>query len=109
MGAWEESFRVGLPDVFPFGDEHLEAVEIFTQGYVRPRFNSAAKVADVGARLAIVPGLTTFTCGATSAGGYRIDWTDAAVNRDSNNLMTASIELMRNGDVAVTTNGAPQC
>ena len=105
MGAWEESLRVGLPDVFPFGDEHLEAVEIFTQGYVRPRFNSVAKIADVGARLAIVPGLTTFTCGATPDGGYRIDWTDAAVNRDTNNLMTAAIELMRNGDVAVTTNG----
>ena len=105
MGAWEESLRVGLPDVFPFGDEHLEAVEIFTQGYVRPRFNSAAKIADVGARLAIVPGLTTFTCGATTDGGCRIDWTDAAVNRDTNNLMTASIELFRCGDVAITTNG----
>ncbi len=105
MGAWEESLRVGLPDVFPFGDEHLEAVEIFTQGYVRPRFNSAAKIADVGARLAIVPGLTTFTYGATTDGGYRIDWIDAAVSRDMNNLMTAAIELFRNGDVAVTTNG----
>jgi len=105
MGAWEESLRVGLPDVFPFGDEHLEAVEIFTQGYVRPRFNSAAKIADVGARLAIVPGLTTFTYGATTDGGYRIDWADAAVNRDTNNLMTAAIELFRCGDVCVTTNG----
>ena len=34
---------------------------------------------------------------------YAISWTNAAVNRSTNELTTASIELFRNGDVAVTT------
>ena len=29
---------------------------------------------------------------------------DAAINRDTNNLVSASLELFRNGDVSVTTN-----
>jgi len=36
---------------------------------------------------------------------YRLVWTDAAINRDTNNLVSASIELFRNGDWCVTTNG----
>ena len=30
---------------------------------------------------------------------------DAAINRDTNNLVSASLELFRKGDVSVTTNG----
>ena len=41
----------------------------------------------------------------THSNSYRFVWTDAAINRDTNNLVTASIELFRNGDVCVTTNG----
>ena len=36
---------------------------------------------------------------------YYIVWTDAAINRDTNNLVSAALELFRNGDVSVTTNG----
>ncbi len=41
----------------------------------------------------------------SSPNSYRFVWTDAAINRDTNNLVTASIELFRNGDVSVATNG----
>ena len=41
----------------------------------------------------------------SSSNSYRFVWTDAAINRDANNLVTASIELFRNGGVCVTTNG----
>ena len=40
---------------------------------------------------------------ASNASG--LDTLDAAINRDANNLMTASLELFRNGDVAIATNG----
>ena len=30
---------------------------------------------------------------------------DAAINRDTNNLVSAALELFRNGDVSVSTNG----
>ena len=35
---------------------------------------------------------------------YYIVWTDAAINRDTNNLVSAALELFRNGDVSVTGN-----
>ena len=41
----------------------------------------------------------------SSPNSYRFVWTDAAINRDTNNLVTALIELFRNGGVCVTTNG----
>ena len=41
----------------------------------------------------------------SSSNSYRFVWTDAAINRDTNNLLTASIELFRDGGVSVTTNG----
>ena len=38
-GAWVDSFRLDFPDgfIFPFGTNHLSFVEVFSQGYVRPR------------------------------------------------------------------------
>ena len=106
-GAWRDSFRLDFDEgwVFPWGTNHLTSVEVLSHGEIRPQWNDTNAVARLGAPVSIVPGLTTFTCGATTDGGYRIDWTDAAVNRDTNNLMTASIELFRNGDVCVTTTG----
>ena len=41
----------------------------------------------------------------TPSNSYRFVWTDAAVNRDTNNLVTASIELFWNGDHAVEIEG----
>ena len=41
----------------------------------------------------------------TPFNSYRFVWTDAAINRDTNNLVSAALELFRNGDTCVTTNG----
>lgn len=41
----------------------------------------------------------------SSSNSYRFVWTDTAISRDTNNLMTASIDLFRNGDVSIATNG----
>ena len=41
----------------------------------------------------------------TLANSYRFVWDAAAINRDTNNLVSAALELFRNGDVSVTTNG----
>ena len=40
-----------------------------------------------------------------SSNSYRFVWNDAAINRDTNSLVTASIELFRNDDASITTNG----
>ena len=62
-------------------------------------------VASLGVPVEIVPGLSAFGYEHTPSNSYRFVWTGTAINRDTNNLVTASIELFRNGDVCVTTNG----
>jgi len=107
-GAWDDSFWNDFGDgfVFPDGTNHLSGVEVLASGEVwRTPFDDDA-VATLGVPVSIVPGTTAFSCGMTTNGSCRFDWTDAAVGRDPDSLMTASIELFRNGDVAVTTNGA---
>ena len=106
-GAWRDSFLLEFGDgfLFPCGTNRLSSAEVFTQGYVRPRRRSSEFVADTGLRAAIVPGVSSLAAEPTPSNSWRIVWTDAAQNRDTNALVSASIELMRNGDVAVTTNG----
>ena len=106
-GAWRDSFLLDFGDgfLFPFGTNRLSSVEIFSQGYARPRRRSSEIVADTGLRAAIVPGVSSISVELTPSNSWRVVWTDAAQNRDTNTLVSASIELMRSGDVAVTTNG----
>ena len=52
-----------------------------------------------------MPGISTFAYEHTPSNSYRFVWTDAAINRDTNNLFSAALELFRNGDWCVTTNG----
>ena len=106
-GAWKDSLWLDFEDdfVFPWGTNHLTGVEVVSFGQVWPTPFDTNAVATAGALFEIVRGLTTFAYELTSSNSYRFVWTDAAVNRDTNNLMTASVELMRCGDVAVTTNG----
>ncbi len=106
-GAWRDSFLLEFGDgfLFPFGTNRLSSVEIFTQGYARPRRRSADFVADTGLRAALVPGVSSLAAELTPSNSWRVVWSDAAQNRDTNALVSASIEFMQNGDVAVTTNG----
>ena len=107
-GAWRDSFLLDFGDgfLFPFGTTNrLSSVEIFTQGYARPRRRSAEFVADTGLRMAIVPGVSSISAELTPSNSWRVVWTDAAERRDTNALVSASIEFMRNGDMSVTTNG----
>ena len=62
-------------------------------------------VASLGVPVEIVRGLTTFEYEFTTSNSSRFVWTDAAINRDTNNLVTATLELFRCGGVCVTTNG----
>ena len=58
----------------------------------------ASAVASIGEPVSIVPGLSSFTYELTPSNSYRFAWTDVAINRDTNNLVTAVLELFRNGD-----------
>ena len=105
-GAWKDSFWLPFEDgwVFPHGTNHLSCVEVVSYGEVwATPFGDA--VASLGVPVEIVPGLSAFGYEHTPSNSYRFVWTGAAINRDTNNLVTASIELFRNGGVCVTTNG----
>ena len=86
-GAWKDSFWLPFEDgwVFPWGTNHLSGVEVISP-------------------FEIVRGLTSFAYELTPSNSYRFVWTDAAINRDTNKLVSAALELFRNGDVSVTTN-----
>lgn len=106
-GAWRDSFWLKFMDGwrFPSGTNHLYGVEAISFGQLWPTpFNTNA-VASLGSRVEIVPGLSSFGYELTPSNSYRFAWGNAAINRDTNDLVTASLELFRNGDIAVTTNG----
>ena len=106
-GAWKDSFWLDFEDgwVFPCGTNHLSGVEVVSCGQIWPTPFDTNAVASAGVPFEIVPGLTTFGYEFTPSNSYRFVWNDAAINRDTNNLVSAALELFRNGDVSVTTNG----
>jgi len=106
-GAWKDSFWLPFDDgwVFPWGTNHLSGVEVVSCGQIWPTPFDTNAVVSAGLPFEIVRGLTTFAYELTPSNSYRFVWTDAAINRDTNNLVTAALELFRNGDVSVTTNG----
>ncbi|MBQ3746455.1 MAG: hypothetical protein II863_03480 [Kiritimatiellae bacterium] len=107
-GAWKDSFLLPFEEdwVFPHGSNHLSGVEVVSQGMVWPTPFDKKAITSIGVPVEIVRGLSTFGYEFTTSNSYRFVWTDAAINRDTNNLVTAVLELFRNGDVTVTTNGA---
>ena len=106
-GAWKDSFWLDFEDgwVFPWGTNHLSGVEVVSFGQVWATPFDTNAVASAGAPFEIVRRLTTFAYEFTPSNSYRFVWTDAAINRDTNNLVSAALELFRNGDVSVATNG----
>ena len=107
-GAWQYSMRrqdFAGGFVFPYGTNHLACVHVSSQGSVRETRFSTNVIASVGVPLAVVPGLTECSHEYTVSNTYRFVWANAAADRDTNTLVSASIELFRNGDVVVTTNG----
>ena len=105
-GAWKDSFWLDFEDgwVFPCGTNHLSGVEVVSCGQIWPTPFDTNAVASISVPAEIVRGLTTFGYEFTPSNSYRFVWNGAAINRDTNNLVSASLELFRNGDVLVTTN-----
>lgn len=106
-GAWDDSFRLDFAEdwVFPWGSNHLSGVEVLSRGEVWPRWNDTNRIAGLDVPLAIVPGLTQFSCARTADDSYVLAWTNAAPNRSTNVLASAAIELRRCGDRVVTQDG----
>ena len=106
-GAWDDSFRLDFPEgwVFPWGSNHLSSVEVLSKGEVWPRWNDTNRIAALDVPLAIVPGITQFSYFRTPSDSYILSWNNAAINRNTNILASAAIELRRDGERIVTQNG----
>lgn len=100
--AWEYSMRrqdFANGFVFPYGTNHLACVHVSSQGYLCESRFSTNVIASIGVPAAVVPGLTECSHAYTVSNTYLFSWTNAAVNRDTNTLVSASLELLRNGDI----------
>ncbi len=106
-GAWKDSFWLNFADGwrFPYGTNHLYGGEVISYGELWQTPFDNDPIASLGAQAEIVPNLSSFFYEFMPSNSYRFVWENAAINRDTNNLLTASLELFRNGDIAVTTNG----
>ena len=106
-GAWRDSrfLRFDPGWVFPLGTDHLPGVWIRSWGALADPL-SRKPFAALGTELALFPDETEVFCGRTASNTYRIVWRNGFPDRRSRaNPVSAAIELFRNGDIAVTTNG----
>ena len=106
-GAWRDSrfLRFDPGWVFPLGTDHLPGVWIRSWGALADPL-SRKPFAALGTELALFPDETEVFCGRTASNTYRIVWRNGFPDRRSRaNPVSAAIELFRNGDFAVTTNG----
>ena len=118
-GAYEAIQKVGLEGFeFPLGSDLLTYLWSFTCGKVRTRFTQPSnEIAIVGAPMSAVPDVSRFWTAATSDDTYLLTWEDFALGRiavptntsslipDPSSLVSAQLELFRNGNFIARSNG----
>ena len=105
-GAFSGWRRVDFPAgwSFPWGTNRLRSVALLACGEVRP-LGGDGPVASVGVPLGLPPLEGVLWYGPTPSNTYAFAWRNALAGRDRARPVDARIELFRNGDVAVSTNG----
>ena len=97
----------------PKGGFFGTGVEVLARGELWRTPFDASPVASLGAAVSIVSNVTEFSCFMTPSNSCRFSWHDAFVGRvDAEEIangvavpIDAAMELFRNGDVLVETNG----
>ena len=69
---------------------------------------SRDSAASLGRRVSLVPNISSFQHGPTSSNTYAFVWNGARDGRINGEPFEGQIELCRNGDVSVTTNGVTE-
>ena len=105
-GAFSGWRRVDFPAgwSFPWGTGRLRSAALLACGEVRP-LGGDGPVASVGVPLGLPPLEGVLWYGPTPSNTYAFAWQNALAGRDRARPVDARIELFRNGDVAVSTNG----
>ncbi len=100
--------RVDFPPgwSFPCGTGRVTSVALFARGAVLPDVRAADALAEVGVPLSLAPLGSVCWHGLSPSNSYVFGWDRARANRDADAPADARVELFRNGDSAVTLNGA---
>ena len=106
-GVYEEGVRIAFPEgwVFPHGSNHLSSAEVMAWGEILPDGYSENAIASLGLRLSLVPGVSSFRYGMSPSNSCVFSWMNARDGRVNGESFDGRIELFRNGDVSITTNG----
>ena len=96
--------------LFPFATNHLSSAVVVSQGRVRSTYFDTEGIVSLGAKVAMFPGESRFAYEYKSSplpgrDSYSFIWENVFVDRVRANPMNARIELFRNGDISITTNG----
>ena len=105
-GAYEDVFRLDLCGTsFPLADELLTSFWVYSWGMAGAHLGNASnRLVAIGTPMSAVPGLSQFWSAALPDGARRLTWQDFALNRDTNNLVSAQLELFPNGDFIARSN-----
>ena len=126
-GAYEDVQKVSLdphplspiplPFAFPLGSDLCTTLWAYTWGKVRPQLKNASnEIAAVGAPMSAIPDVSRFWTAATSNDTYLLTWENFALGRIANptnacslfpdpcSLVSAQLELKRNGDFITRSN-----
>jgi hypothetical protein len=115
-GAWDDSFDLTFANgfVFPFGTNRLTSIEVFSQGYLRPPsfllHSPSSFVSSPSCLLSLIPNHSSFSYEYTPSNTYRFVWNNVPFGRiplGSLSIATNDffIELFRNGDSIISSNG----
>ena len=106
-GVYEDGVRIAFPEgwVFPHGSNHLSSVEVMAWGEILSDGYSENAIASLGPRLSLVPGVSSFRYGMSPSNSCVFSWMNARDGRVNGESFDGRIELSRNGDVSITTNG----
>ncbi len=112
-GAWkyhDKKIKFEHGFLFPFGTNHLSSAVVVSQGRVRSSYFDTEGIVSLGAKVAMFPGESHFAYEYKSSplpgrDSYSFIWENVFVDRMRANPMNARIELFRNGDISITTNG----
>lgn len=107
-GAYNDWHRLEFPSdfAFPSGTNLLRGITVMAYGELRESLAGdvvCSLAQPPAAPLSIEPDNSSVSYGLTASNTFLIAWQNACVDRDLTNRIDASIELFRNGDMAIST------
>ncbi len=105
-GAWRDDHYLKFDTdwVFPHGTNHYSGIWIYSWGKLAAP-HTRQSFAALGIELALFPEESEVAWERTESNSYRIAWQNGFPDRrNRENGVSASFELFRNGDIAITTN-----